>query len=68
MVADGVDTMSSTGKRMRRRYNKGKTIRGVNNGVLGRWRKTQVDKRLSEADYKLLKENNMYACDTQDKS
>lgn len=43
--------MASTGSRMRRRYNKGKTIRGVNNGVLGRWRKTQVEKRLSRAKY-----------------
>lgn len=45
--------MTSTGSRMRRRYNKGKSIRGrnINNGILGRWRKTQVEKRLSREKY-----------------
>ena len=40
----------------RSRYNKGKKVRGVNKetGELGFWRRTQVDKVISKAEYMTL--------------
>ena len=46
--------------RIRRRYNKGKKVRGINieTGELGFWRKTQVQKRLSRGAYNMLLQLN----------
>ena len=40
--------------KQRSRYAKGKRIRGINNGRLGFWRKTQVDRKMSKAEYESL--------------
>ena len=46
---------------MRNRYNKGKKVRGFNRhtGVLGRWRRTQVDKVLSATAYRMLQKQGV---------
>jgi hypothetical protein len=46
--------MATTGSRLRKRYSKGKKVRGIHRetGEAGLWRKTQISRQLNAAEYR----------------
>jgi hypothetical protein len=50
--------MATTGSRLRKRYSKGKKVRGIHRetGEAGMWCKTQISRYLNVAEYKELVE------------